>query len=120
MSQSPGDDDPAELYPHIATVGVQYGDPSGKYGSFLRGKLGTEFLKDPFYLWDTLAVAGLPTPTSSSAHVASGTSTASNSNSHKGGYKPTSGAVSGYTLSGTWYAVLGVAATFVMMAGHSL
>ncbi|THH31815.1 hypothetical protein EUX98_g2369 [Antrodiella citrinella] len=81
IAQQPGNDDPSELYPHVAAVAMQYGDPQGKYGTFLRSKLNVDLTKAPFYLWDSLSVEGIATPTSND--ISTPTS------SHAGRVKPT-------------------------------
>ncbi|KAJ7630239.1 chondroitin AC/alginate lyase [Roridomyces roridus] len=49
-----GESDPstvAEIYPNIAAVAAQYGDPSGKYVAFLKEKF-PDYAWDATFLWD--------------------------------------------------------------------
>ncbi|TCD68788.1 hypothetical protein EIP91_009802 [Steccherinum ochraceum] len=127
MQQKPGADTPDELYPHVATVGMEYGDPHSTYASFLHEKLNWGFIINPYYLWDDIFLAGLPTPTSSSSAAShspsvkpTGASDVDPANQHKGGYKPESGALSEFALAKSWYILYGVVAAVITATCHSV
>jgi hypothetical protein len=44
-------EDPTDLTPHVAAVAAQYGDPSGKYGAFLR-KYQSNYSSQPYWFYD--------------------------------------------------------------------
>jgi len=81
MGQPAGDDDPTELYPHVAAVARKYGDPNNTYANFLAK--GTSVSQAPFFLWDQLDNVYVPPPPSSSsvAHAAAKTTTTSSNSS---------------------------------------
>jgi len=76
LTVQPGDELASELYPNIAAVGAQYGDPTGKYAAFL-AKAANQYPAQPYFLWDqpfsdsnlaaATPTAGGPLSTSSSA-----------------------------------------------------
>jgi hypothetical protein len=51
INTDPGDEGTSELYPNVAAVGAIYGDPNGKYASFLVGTDET-YPADPHFLWN--------------------------------------------------------------------
>jgi len=54
MSLDPKHEDPKELVPHIASVAAAYGDPVGKYASFMK-KIQPEYQSKPFWFYDQTA-----------------------------------------------------------------
>jgi hypothetical protein len=50
-STSQEDDHATELYPNVAVVASVYGDPDGKYATFLDQK-EPQFVQEAFYLWN--------------------------------------------------------------------
>lgn len=104
MSLAPGDDDETELFPQIAAVATQYGDPEGKYSGFLKTKLSTDILKQPYYFWDNIFIAGMPIPATSSS-PSGPKATTSGSKSGSAGYKSDddSGALSVAIVSKTGF-----------------
>ncbi|KAH8101692.1 chondroitin AC/alginate lyase [Cristinia sonorae] len=111
MLQQPGDDTADELYPYVAAAGVQYGDPDGKYAKFLSSSLGNEILKDPFYMWDTLAIPGLATPTSHASTTHKGTGAGGAHQTGGAGYKPPANAAfSEFAFSNAWSVVIAAVA----------
>jgi len=78
LTVQPGDELASELYPNVAAVAAQYGDPSGTYAAFL-AKADNTYPAQPYFFWDqpfsdsNLAAAtptsgGPSSPTSSTAH----------------------------------------------------
>ena len=51
MTVAPGDEDPTELYPDVAAVASIYGDPTGKYASFV-AQGDSNYIFQPYFLWD--------------------------------------------------------------------
>lgn len=51
MTVSPGDDAAAELYPNIASVASVYGDPTGKYASFM-AQADNTYPAQPYFFWN--------------------------------------------------------------------
>lgn len=51
MTVQPGDELASELYPNIAAVAANYGDPNGKYAAFLANADNT-YPAQPYFLWD--------------------------------------------------------------------
>ncbi|KAF5312756.1 hypothetical protein D9619_003003 [Psilocybe cf. subviscida] len=51
MSQNPGDEDPSQTLPHVASVAAAYGDPTGKYMAFLK-KHDSSYSGKSFWLYD--------------------------------------------------------------------
>jgi len=67
--EAEGDGPASELYDSIATVASKYGDPGGKYASFIT-KAYTDYPAEPWFFWDQpLSDSGLAaaTPTSGGA-----------------------------------------------------
>ncbi|TFK57338.1 chondroitin AC/alginate lyase [Heliocybe sulcata] len=51
MAQNPKGEDITELAPHVAAVAAAYGDPTGKYGSFLRRTM-PDYQSQSFWFYD--------------------------------------------------------------------
>ena len=51
MNTTAGDEAASELYPNVAAVGAIYGDPTGKYVSFL-AQVEEAYPAEPYFLWD--------------------------------------------------------------------
>ena len=51
MKTNPGKEEGSELYPIIAAVGAIYGDPNGKYASFL-ARADEAYPAEPHFLWN--------------------------------------------------------------------
>jgi hypothetical protein len=51
LTVQPGDELANELYPNIAAVAANYGDPNGKYAAFLASADNT-YPAQPYFLWD--------------------------------------------------------------------
>jgi hypothetical protein len=50
LTVPPGDELASELYPNVAAVGAAYGDPTGKYATFLK-EADSEYPMKPYFLW---------------------------------------------------------------------
>lgn len=60
MSLDPKEEDVSDIFPHVAAVAAAYGDPSGKYKSFLQSK-DSNYKSEPFWFYDqTSAVPNSP------------------------------------------------------------
>lgn len=55
MFQNPGNEDPSQTLPHVASVAAAYGDPTGKYMAFLR-KYDGFYTGKSFWLYDQVGV----------------------------------------------------------------
>jgi hypothetical protein len=77
----------AEIYPNIAAVASVYGDPSGKYVSFLNAS-GFPYGEDATFLWDQPLKGG----TVRAAPMSAGQGTSSNSTSTTPATTPANGA----------------------------
>ena len=51
MTVPPGNDTANELYPNVAAVAAEYGDPNGKYAAFLANADNT-YPAQPYFFWD--------------------------------------------------------------------
>ncbi|EJD00425.1 chondroitin AC/alginate lyase, partial [Fomitiporia mediterranea MF3/22] len=51
MAKGPGNEDIADIFPHIAAVAAAYGDPNGKYASYLRQR-DERYQVSPYYFYD--------------------------------------------------------------------
>jgi hypothetical protein len=51
MNTNPGEEQGSELYPIVAAVGAMYGDPNGKYASFL-AHVDKAYPAEPYFLWN--------------------------------------------------------------------
>ncbi|KIM71448.1 hypothetical protein PILCRDRAFT_830320 [Piloderma croceum F 1598] len=79
MTVQPGDELASELYPNIAAVAANYGDPNDKYAAFLANADNT-YPAQPYFLWDqpfTDSNLAAATPTANSQPTTT-------SNSHNG------------------------------------
>jgi len=48
-----------ELYPMVAAIAVEYGDPEGTYVNFLKEKAGeADYIKDAYFLWNQPLAGG--------------------------------------------------------------
>ncbi|EKM60952.1 uncharacterized protein PHACADRAFT_156084 [Phanerochaete carnosa HHB-10118-sp] len=54
MSVNPKGEDVSDIFPHVATVAAAYGDPKGKYASFLQ-KYISSYQSQPFWFYDQSA-----------------------------------------------------------------
>ena len=54
MKKGPGKEDVADIFPHVATIAVVYGDPGGKYMAYLK-KMDSHYMTAPYYYYDQLA-----------------------------------------------------------------
>ncbi|KAI0342368.1 chondroitin AC/alginate lyase [Trametopsis cervina] len=52
MTLPAGSEDPTELYPDIAAVASQYGDPNNKYRDFLVNATQSGYVADASFFWD--------------------------------------------------------------------
>ena len=60
MSLDPKGEDVSDIFPHVAAVAAAYGDPNGKYKSFLQSK-DNGYKSEPFWFYDqTNAVPNSP------------------------------------------------------------
>jgi len=88
MAQSPGSESASELYPDVAAVAAEYGDPNGTYVAFLLRHAGDAYVQDPAFLWNqplsdsglvglapSAAATGSPSGSSASIAKPSATST---------------------------------------------
>lgn len=57
MSTNPKSEDISEAVPHVASVAAAYGDPSGRYATFMK-KAQPSYQSKPFWFYDQ--TAGLP------------------------------------------------------------
>ncbi|KAK7683795.1 hypothetical protein QCA50_013171 [Cerrena zonata] len=120
MTVDPGEDTAEELYPNVAAVAAHYGDPDGKYGSFLMKKLGTDLAKQPYFAFNTFSVSGLPTSygtTSSvktSATKASAASSSTSTAKISAGPAPWESAALSITVS---WMFLGIASSICLLMG---
>ncbi|KAJ7092858.1 chondroitin AC/alginate lyase [Mycena belliarum] len=64
----------AEIYPNVAAVAAEYGDPTGKYASFLAAS-GFPYGQDASFLWDQPLVGGSPRQIGSTNPANSGPNT---------------------------------------------
>lgn len=79
LTVQPGDEAANELYPNVAAVAAQYGDPDGKYAAFLANADKT-YPAQAYYLWDqpfsdSNLVAATPTSGGPSLPTSSTTAT---------------------------------------------
>lgn len=51
MNTDPGNEERSELYPNVAAIGAIYGDPNGKYASFL-AHVDEAYPAEPHFLWN--------------------------------------------------------------------
>lgn len=51
MTVQPGNETASELYPNVAAVAATYGDPNGKYASFL-AQADNQYPAESYFLWD--------------------------------------------------------------------
>jgi hypothetical protein len=51
MTMPPKDEAAGELYPNVADIAAQYGDPNGTYAAFLYARQPT-YGQNPYFLWD--------------------------------------------------------------------
>ena len=54
MAQSPGKEDVDDIVPHVAAIAAAYGDPKGKYKSFLQSK-ASGYKSEAWYFFDQTA-----------------------------------------------------------------
>lgn len=54
IAQSPGKEDVDDVVPHVAAVAAAYGDPKGKYKSFLQSK-ASGYKSEAWYFFDQTA-----------------------------------------------------------------
>ncbi|OBZ78723.1 hypothetical protein A0H81_00669 [Grifola frondosa] len=60
MAQDPKGEDVSDIFPHVAAVAAAYGDPKGKYKTFLQQKC-IGYQSQPFYFYDqTVALPNSP------------------------------------------------------------
>jgi hypothetical protein len=69
MTVSPGSEEADELYPNVAAVAAEYGDPTGKYAAFLKAHSnGTTYIAQPYFLWNQpLSDSGLSSDSAASS-----------------------------------------------------
>ncbi|KAF7972128.1 hypothetical protein HWV62_18852 [Athelia sp. TMB] len=85
MTVPPGADAPAELYPNLAAVAATYGDPTGKYATWL-AQADDTYPQEPYFFWDqpfsdSNLAAATPSATASAVVASASTSaTAKNAN----------------------------------------
>lgn len=69
MAINPKNEDITEILPHIATVAAAYGDPTGKYASFLKAKM-PGYQSKPFWFYDqTTALPNSPAGSSNKRSI---------------------------------------------------
>lgn len=54
IAQNPGSEDVADVVPHVAAIAAAYGDPKGKYKSFLQSK-DSGYKGETWYFYDQTA-----------------------------------------------------------------
>lgn len=91
MTIPAGSEDATELYPEIAAVASQYGDPSNTYTNFLVKAAGSGYVSDASFFWDQPLsdrgfAASLSKPSSSGSSAKPTGSQSSHNNSALGSH----------------------------------
>lgn len=83
MTIPSGDEGPTELYPLVAAVASQYGDPNGTYVGFLSKAESSTYVSDASFFWDQpLSDHGFAASLTSSSAVPTPTGSSSSKSSH--------------------------------------
>jgi len=117
MTQPPGQDDPTELWPVVASTASLYGDPDGTYAAFLAQK-DPAYPGEAFFFWDQpLSDSGIAVHLNASGDPVPGAeSNTSNTTANSGAKKNGASA----TIPSRFSVVIGLFSVVTGMTGAAL